>query len=89
MVALDGGRMNTCTCKLRDGVTLNATVGQPYGTLRGTDYVYLNGQPVVDADGYYEQASDKVIGNITPELDWWCIQQIYLQRCFTKFPYRC
>jgi len=50
------------------GVTLNATVGQSYGTLRGVDFVYQNGQKVVGADGYYEQSGpNQVIGDINPK----------------------
>ena len=54
------------------GVTINATVGQPYGTIQGTDYTYHeNGQRIVDpSNGQYIRSatSDKVIGNINP--DW-------------------
>lgn len=50
------------------GVSLNASVGQPFGTLVGTDYVYKNGQRVVGDDGLWVQSEKKVIGNITP--DW-------------------
>jgi TonB-linked SusC/RagA family outer membrane protein len=51
------------------GVTLNASLGEPYGTLKGTDYVYLNGQKVVDKNGYYKKTttSTNVIGNVTPD----------------------
>ena len=53
------------------GVSINARVGQPYGVIEGTDYVYLNGQKVVDpSTGYYQvsKKSDNVIGNVNP--DW-------------------
>ncbi|WP_026997163.1 SusC/RagA family TonB-linked outer membrane protein [Flectobacillus major] len=51
------------------GVTLNATIGQPYGVLKGTNFVYLNGQKVVASTGYYAQSdATSVIGNVTP--DW-------------------
>ncbi len=52
------------------GVSLNAQVGQPYGILRGSDFIYLNGEKVVDGDGYYEITStqNKNIGDINP--DW-------------------
>lgn len=50
-------------------VTLNASVGQAFGTLVGTDYVYHeNGQRVVNANGTWAKTAPKVIGNITP--DW-------------------
>ncbi|HEY0091026.1 MAG TPA: SusC/RagA family TonB-linked outer membrane protein, partial [Flavobacterium sp.] len=53
----------------QSGVSLNATVGQPYGTLRGSDFVYdANGNKVVDEDGYYLVADDQVLGNI--QADW-------------------
>ncbi len=53
------------------GVTINATVGEPYGTIQGTDYVYVDGKPLVNqTTGAYERTttSNNVIGNITP--DW-------------------
>lgn len=51
------------------GVTLNATVGEAMGTLRGTDYTYHeNGQRVVRTNGLWQRSPIKVIGNITP--DW-------------------
>lgn len=50
------------------GVSLNATVGQPYGVLRGTGYKYLNGQPIINASGYPVAIADQVIGNPNP--DW-------------------
>lgn len=48
--------------------SLNATVGQPYGVLRGTGYRYLNGQRVINAAGYPVAVADQVIGNPNP--DW-------------------
>jgi TonB-linked SusC/RagA family outer membrane protein len=55
---------------LQGGVSLNAAVGQPYGVIRGRDYVYTNGQKTVNAEGYYEVsgASNLIIGNPNP--DW-------------------
>lgn len=53
------------------GITANATLGQPYGMLRGTDFIYdAKGNKVVDADGYYEKTStsNNPIGNPNP--DW-------------------
>ena len=44
-------------------------MGQAFGTLMGTDYVYHeNGQRIVNANGTWAKSSNKVIGNITP--DW-------------------
>ncbi|PUZ27382.1 TonB-linked outer membrane protein, SusC/RagA family [Chitinophaga costaii] len=52
------------------GVTINATKGEAYGNIRGTDYVYLNGQREVDEDGHYvfTSTSNNTIGNVSP--DW-------------------
>jgi hypothetical protein len=50
-------------------VSINATVGEPYGTIQGTDFVWTDGKKTVDEDGYYlMSATDTVIGNIQP--DW-------------------
>jgi len=61
---------NILLASYQGGVTGNATVGRPFGTLRGYDFVYLNGQKVVGADGYYLQSAtaDKEIANPNP--DW-------------------
>jgi TonB-linked SusC/RagA family outer membrane protein len=55
---------------LQGGVSLNAAVGQPYGVIRGKDFVYTNGQRTVNDAGYYATtaASNIVIGNPNP--DW-------------------
>ena len=65
------------------GVSLNATVGQPYGVLRGTGYQYLNGQRVIhplgtskttglpivtSSSGTPVAVADQVIGDPNP--DW-------------------
>lgn len=55
---------------LSGGVTYNAAIGQPYGIIRGTNYIYKDGQPVVNADGYYAATSSsaEIIGDPNP--DW-------------------
>jgi TonB-linked SusC/RagA family outer membrane protein len=57
------------------GVTINATVGQPYGTIQGTDYTYVeyngNRERVINpANGRYviTASSNNVLGNSNP--DW-------------------
>jgi len=52
------------------GVTLNATLGQPYGTIRGSNFIYTNGEKTVDANGRYmiSTTSNEVIGDPNP--DW-------------------
>ena len=52
------------------GITLNASLGEPYGTIRGTDFIYTNGQKTVGANGRYLKTptSNVTIGNSNP--DW-------------------
>ncbi|MCK5368864.1 MAG: TonB-dependent receptor, partial [Cyclobacteriaceae bacterium] len=51
------------------GITTNITVGEPYGVLRGTGFEYIDGQPVVQADGKrYKAVADQIIGDPNP--DW-------------------
>lgn len=73
---------NLQLASLQGGVTINATVGQPYGTIKGSDYQYYTidaGTPqevvtdkklVNPVNGRYLRSStnDKVIGDINP--DW-------------------
>ena len=57
---------------LQGGVTINATVGKPYGTIEGSDFLYAdNGGKIINpANGRYLKSStnDIVIGDINP--DW-------------------
>jgi TonB-linked SusC/RagA family outer membrane protein len=52
------------------GVTLNATLNQPYGTIRGSNFIYTNGQKTVGTNGRYmiSGTSNEVIGDPNP--DW-------------------
>ena len=52
------------------GIQSVAKIGEPYGALKGTDYVYhQNGQKIVDDNGHYlESEADQIIGNANP--DW-------------------
>jgi TonB-linked SusC/RagA family outer membrane protein len=70
VVALQEGIENLQIAALQGGVTINARVGEPYGAIQGTDYVFNNGKRVILPTGYYQLSptSDKVIGNINP--DW-------------------
>jgi TonB-linked SusC/RagA family outer membrane protein len=79
VVELQEGLENLQLASLQGGVTINARVGEPLGTIQGTDYVYSayneDGTPadgasrVIGADGYYRRSStsDIVIGNVSPE----------------------
>jgi TonB-linked SusC/RagA family outer membrane protein len=53
---------------LQGGVTTNAAVGEPYGVLKGTNFVYTNGQRTVDATGRYKAtpSSAEIIGDPNP-----------------------
>lgn len=70
--SLIGGTQNIVLGEFQGGVSLNATVGQPFGVLRGNDFVYESktGRPTVGDDGYYavSQTTNNIIGNINP--DW-------------------
>ncbi len=70
VVSLAEGVENIQLAALQGGVTINARVGEPYGTIQGTDFIYQDGQKVVGDDGYYLRTptSDIVLGNIQP--DW-------------------
>lgn len=57
---------------LQGNVSINARVGEPYGTIQGTNYVYHeNGERLIDpSTGHYQKtaAANEVIGNVNP--DW-------------------
>jgi outer membrane receptor protein involved in Fe transport len=53
------------------GVSINAAEGQPYGTIRGNNFVYNEkGQRVIGANGFplRTATSNEIIGNVNP--DW-------------------
>lgn len=66
--SLPSGIENYVINSFQGGVSVNATVGQPYGVLRGTGFQYLNGSRVVNPSGYYVAIADQVIGDPNP--DW-------------------
>ncbi len=69
VVSLYGNSQNYLLGSYQGGVSLNARVGEAFGALVGSDYVYLNGEKVINpANGRYLSNSNQVIGNITP--DW-------------------
>ena len=55
---------------LQGGVSINAYIGEPYGVISGTDYVYENGERVIDVNGIYKFSAENniVLGNVNP--DW-------------------
>lgn len=62
------GSDNLVLATFQGGISLNATLGQPYGTIRGSNFIYTNGKRTVDPDGYYlfSNTSNEVIGNPNP-----------------------
>jgi hypothetical protein len=76
VISLFGDQTNLLLNSVQGGVTLNATVGRPFGELKGSNFVYhANGQPIVypftgsrDGMRYRRTATPEVIGNINP--DW-------------------
>jgi TonB-linked SusC/RagA family outer membrane protein len=52
------------------GVTLNASLGKPYGELQSVTYEMLNGERLIKPNGLYQFTSttSNVIGNVNP--DW-------------------
>jgi TonB-linked SusC/RagA family outer membrane protein len=77
VVELLNGIENLQIASLQGGISINATPGQPYGTIRGSDFIYAaNGQPIVNQTGSatrigsYQRTStsNSVIGDINA--DW-------------------
>lgn len=71
VLALYGESRNLQIASFQGGVSINATLGQPYGTIQGRTWVFHdNGEKIVGSNGRYLQsvATNNVIGNINP--DW-------------------
>jgi TonB-linked SusC/RagA family outer membrane protein len=61
---------NLAIASFQGGISVNATLGQPYGTLRGQNFVFNeSGQKVIGANGRYLKSatSNEVIGNMNPK----------------------
>jgi hypothetical protein len=72
VVKLDSGLQNLQIASLQGGVTINARVGEPYGTIQGTDFIYdSDGNKVVKSNGYYAKTptSDQVLGSAQPDFN--------------------
>ncbi len=70
---LFGTTDNLLLASYQGGVSINATLGQPYGTIRGNNFVYdsVSGQKIVSSTtGRYllSETSNEIIGNSNP--DW-------------------
>lgn len=74
VIELFEDQTNIQLTNVQGGVTINATKGQPYGALWGTNYVYhTNGEIIVYPHPYggvrpRKTSSPEVIGNVNP--DW-------------------
>jgi TonB-linked SusC/RagA family outer membrane protein len=70
VISLYGGQPSYTIASYQNGIQLVAETGKSYGILRGSDYQYLNGQRLIDANGYPIKATNSKsdIGNVNP--DW-------------------
>ena len=70
VLSLYNDSQNLQLASFQGGVSVNATVGQPYGIIQGKTWKYVNGQKVVKANGYYDMTTTTTnnIGNVNP--DW-------------------
>ncbi|MBU2046304.1 MAG: TonB-dependent receptor, partial [Bacteroidetes bacterium] len=70
VVELFEGVQNLLLASYQGGVTINATVGEPYGIIKGEGFVYTNGQKTVSSTtGRYLKNgnSSTIIGNVNPQ----------------------
>src|SRR5690606_6327638 len=70
VISLKGDNQNLQLASLQGGVSINATVGQPYGQIWGTNFTYLDGEKVINATNgrYVVDGTPQPIGNMMP--DW-------------------
>ncbi|WP_276500503.1 SusC/RagA family TonB-linked outer membrane protein [Terrimonas pollutisoli] len=64
------GADNLVLADFQGGISLNATLNHAFGTIRGENFVYTNGQKTIGANGRYKLSptSNEVIGDPNP--DW-------------------
>lgn len=69
VIALAPGVDNFVLGSYQGGVSVNATVGEPFGVLKGTGFEIdpASGQRVVNSSGYYKAVPAQVIGNPNPD----------------------
>ena len=70
VISLYENSTNLQLASFQGGVSLNASVGRPFGELQGRTYEFIDGQRVVKENGLWAVSSttSNVIGNINP--DW-------------------
>lgn len=68
VVSLYNGSQNLQIATFQGGISFNATVGQPYGTIQGKTWDLVNGQKLVKSNGRYSitTSTTNVIGNMNP-----------------------
>lgn len=69
VVELADGIDNYLLGSFQGGVSINAAVGQPYGVIRGQNFVFNDkGEKIVASTGYYARSatSNEIIGNANP-----------------------
>jgi hypothetical protein len=69
VLSLYNNQSNLLMQSFQGGVSINATVGHPYGTIQGNDFHYVNGKREVDTTGYYVFGNETtdIIGDATPK----------------------
>src|SRR5690606_8265717 len=55
---------------VQSGLSINAVVGEPYGTLYGSDFEYLDGERVIDPNGNYVKTESQNVNLGTFQPDW-------------------
>ena len=71
VLELTEGINNLQLASLQGGITINAAPGQPYGAIRGSDFVYDDqGNKLINSGGYHVKTpnSNYIIGDFQP--DW-------------------
>lgn len=69
VISLFDGVDNVQLTSNQGGVTINATIGQPYGSIWGSNFTFLDGQRVINPDTgrYVVDATPQPIGDFNPE----------------------
>ncbi|RNI25890.1 SusC/RagA family TonB-linked outer membrane protein [Rufibacter latericius] len=68
VLSLYEGVQNISLATYQGGMSSNATVGRPFGMLRGGGFEYKDGQKVVDENGHYKIVPNTEIGD--PNANW-------------------
>jgi len=70
VLSLFDGVDNLQLSSVQGGISTNATIGQPYGSIWGSNFTYLDGQVVINPDNgrYVVDTEPQPIGDINP--DW-------------------